>query len=206
MKSPEEINAAESVLHFIRDNYKGSIVMEEGLLTSEETTFQPGERVRVKETRGRVVENLWGISSQHMMVEVQFPNGATNIYAENELEKEEAEPSISIDLDDLSSVFADSINALSNECHSIAADHGFWDGAYVDPIQFKLARMALIHSEVSEAVEAIRKDDDQVIEELADICIRVFDYCGGYNLDLGSAILSKMETNRNRPHMHGKRA
>lgn len=41
-------------------------------------------------------------------------------------------------------------------------------------------------------------------EELADICIRIADYCGYRNIDLGAAILSKMNYNATRPHMHGK--
>lgn len=215
MKSPEEIKAAESVLHFICDNYKGSVVMEKGLLTSEETTFQPGERVRVIETTGVVVENLWGISSKTMMVEVQF-NGTTSVFAQDELAHIDEDPPISISLDDLSSVFADSINALSNECHQISAEHGFWsESEERTSRQFMLARMALIHSEVSECLEELRAEDvnwRSVFEELADICIRVFDFAGGYsdridgNLDLGNAIIQKMKKNRSRPFMHGKRA
>ena len=40
-------------------------------------------------------------------------------------------------------------------------------------------------------------------EELADICIRIADYCGYRNIDLGAAILAKMDYNATRPHMHG---
>lgn len=64
--------------------------------------------------------------------------------------------------------------------------------------------LALIHSEVSEALEADRKGDaENFVEELADVCIRVFDLCGSRGIDLGAAIEAKMEKNLGRSHMHG---
>lgn len=41
-------------------------------------------------------------------------------------------------------------------------------------------------------------------EELADIAIRLADYCGYRGIDLGAVILSKMQYNSTRPYMHGK--
>jgi NTP pyrophosphatase (non-canonical NTP hydrolase) len=41
-------------------------------------------------------------------------------------------------------------------------------------------------------------------EEIADVLIRVADYCGYRNIDLGAVILSKMRYNATRPHMHNK--
>jgi NTP pyrophosphatase (non-canonical NTP hydrolase) len=64
--------------------------------------------------------------------------------------------------------------------------------------------LALIHSEVSEALEADRKgDDENFVEELADTCIRIFDLCGTKGIDLEKAILEKMERNRSRSYKHG---
>jgi NTP pyrophosphatase (non-canonical NTP hydrolase) len=76
----------------------------------------------------------------------------------------------------------------------------------------KLARIALIHSELSEAVEGIRKDamDDKLPHrkmeevELADVLIRMEDYAGFYDLDLGGAREDKEAVNLNRPYKHGK--
>jgi NTP pyrophosphatase (non-canonical NTP hydrolase) len=63
----------------------------------------------------------------------------------------------------------------------------------------------LIHGEVSEAMEADRRGEgwDRVTEELADVCIRIFDLCGSMNLNLEKAIVEKMEYNKTRPYKHG---
>jgi NTP pyrophosphatase (non-canonical NTP hydrolase) len=64
--------------------------------------------------------------------------------------------------------------------------------------------LALIHSEVSEALEADRKgDQENFVEELADVCIRIFDLCGAKNMDLEKAITEKMDKNRGRSYKHG---
>jgi len=74
-------------------------------------------------------------------------------------------------------------------------------------------KIALIHSELSEALEADRKqivNDDKIPEftgieaELADAVIRIFDLAGAYDLRLGEAIVAKMLYNLNRPFKHGK--
>lgn len=78
--------------------------------------------------------------------------------------------------------------------------------------------IALIHSELSEAleeardsrplIEIYRKGDSPKPEgfpvELADAMIRIFDMAGKYGLDLEAAIEEKMAYNRTRPHRHGK--
>lgn len=64
--------------------------------------------------------------------------------------------------------------------------------------------LALIHSEVSEALEAFRKDDKaNFIEELADVLIRVLDCSEGLGMDIESAICAKLEKNRGRGFRHG---
>ncbi|MDD5031995.1 MAG: MazG nucleotide pyrophosphohydrolase domain-containing protein [Patescibacteria group bacterium] len=65
-----------------------------------------------------------------------------------------------------------------------------------------MEKIALIHGEVSEAMEAYRhkKMDgkDGLAEELADIVIRVFHLAGIYKIDLEKEILSKLENDKNR--------
>ncbi len=75
-------------------------------------------------------------------------------------------------------------------------------------------RHMLIVSEISEAFEGERKNlmdshlpNRRSVEvEFADALIRIFDYAGEYNLDLGGALLEKLEYNRKREdHTHTAR-
>jgi len=66
--------------------------------------------------------------------------------------------------------------------------------------------IALMHSELSEALEGVRKDkkDDHLPQwkseeiEMADAVIRIFDYCWGHCLDIGPAIIAKLHYNSKR--------
>jgi NTP pyrophosphatase (non-canonical NTP hydrolase) len=73
---------------------------------------------------------------------------------------------------------------------------------------FKLCtHMALVHSEVSEATEAVRHRDRQNFdEELADVVIRVASIAHGLGTDLDSAITAKLAKNRTRGLHHGGKA
>jgi len=100
---------------------------------------------------------------------------------------------------------------LAEEIHKNAVEKGFWDKT-VDPI-FIAKQMMMIVSEVSEAMEALRKDmdSDQISDEFADIIIRTLDlYAGiaeaGYvTKSLDFAVKQKMERNTHRPKKHGVR-
>ena len=100
---------------------------------------------------------------------------------------------------------------LAEEIHKTAVEKGFWDRT-VDPI-FIAKQMMMIVSEVSEAMEAVRKEmnPEQISDEFADIIIRTLDlYAGmaeaGYvTKSLDYAIKEKMERNTHRPKKHGVR-
>jgi len=96
---------------------------------------------------------------------------------------------------------------LQEECHDIAREKGWWDEPRRDG-----EIIALIHSELSECLEAMRNGyelDDKIPEfsgveaELADAIIRIMDFAGSAKLRVAEAILAKMEYNRSRPHKHG---
>lgn len=94
------------------------------------------------------------------------------------------------------------INVLCKEAYLTAKSKGWHD----EPRETGTL-LALIHSEVSEALEADRKGNaDNFAEELADVCIRVFDLCGLKEIDLESAISKKMEYNKTRTYKHGGKA
>jgi NTP pyrophosphatase (non-canonical NTP hydrolase) len=63
-------------------------------------------------------------------------------------------------------------------------------------------KIALIHSEVSEAFEAYRHNNingkDGFEEELGDVIQRVLHLCGALGIDIEAAILKKVEFNKNR--------
>ena len=103
------------------------------------------------------------------------------------------------------------LDALSALLHETARDKGFWDGEYsYDKIGNKLA---LVHSEVTEVLEAIRKDQgsEKVVEEIADTIIRLLDlYAAMRNEEfivhsLDEILQSKMDKNKERPTLHGNR-
>jgi NTP pyrophosphatase (non-canonical NTP hydrolase) len=93
------------------------------------------------------------------------------------------------------------INDMVKEAHEIATSKGWHDEK-----RSVAEAIALIHSEVSEALEADRKgDQENFAEELADVVIRIGDLCGELDIDIEIAIRNKMERNKLRPYKHGKR-
>ena len=93
-----------------------------------------------------------------------------------------------------------SIQDLCQEAYETAKSKGWHD----QPREMGTI-LCLIHGEVSEAMEADRRQEgwDRVTEELADVCIRIFDLCGSLNLNLEKAIVEKMEFNKGRSYKHG---
>ena len=100
------------------------------------------------------------------------------------------------------------LDALSAVLHENAREKGFWDGEYTnDKVGNKLA---LVHSEVTEILEAIRKShgSEKVVEEMADVIIRLLDiYAAMRNEEqvlhsLDEVLEAKINKNKERPRLH----
>jgi len=92
------------------------------------------------------------------------------------------------------------IDYAQKEVWQTAEDSGFHEGN-----RSRATVLALIHSEVSEALEADREgDEENYAEEMADIVIRVMDHCESEGINLEGEIMKKDLENRKREHKHGK--
>jgi NTP pyrophosphatase (non-canonical NTP hydrolase) len=103
--------------------------------------------------------------------------------------------------------FVTEFNLEASRNYKVAQEHGWWEGKINDG-----EKIALIHSELSEALEALRKgnpSDSHIPEfsaleaELADVVIRTMDYALYRNLRLAEAIQAKREFNATREFKHG---
>jgi NTP pyrophosphatase (non-canonical NTP hydrolase) len=98
------------------------------------------------------------------------------------------------------------INELVGESFATASLKGFHDGLPFDR-NGSLVRLALIHTEVSECTQEVKRNGlsnrDAIADELADILIRVGDLAGTLDLDLEQAVRIKMLKNLGRPKKYG---
>lgn len=119
------------------------------------------------------------------------------------------------------------LNQLSKTIHEANVAKGFYEDKKNIP-----EMLCLIHSEVSEALEAIRKDSftdkekfkelfclqkpefliefknevkDTFEDEIADAIIRLLDLCGFLKIDIQNHVEGKLTYNSSRPHKHGKK-
>lgn len=137
---------------------------------------------------------------------------------------------------------APSLRELQARAYQQSADKGFHDDEPTEPravLSLNAERIALMHSELSEALEELRKGQpvnftyypatplpsslvaevgvgkaeelmpvntkpEGVPSELADVVIRVLDFCGANDIDLQSIVLEKLAYNASRAHKHGK--
>ena len=110
------------------------------------------------------------------------------------------------------------LDELANQLNETAIDKGFWSPLSrmeaEDDFIFYAKQLAMVHSEVTEALEALRKNqgDDKFVEELADIIIRVLDLWAGMNKmrvgklpSIHNTLTDKALVNKGREKLHGVR-
>ena len=101
------------------------------------------------------------------------------------------------------------LDVLAALLHETAIEKGFWNS----PKNFDVFgnKLALVHSEVTEVLEAIRKNkgSEQIVEEMVDILIRTLDLyasmrnAGFVDHSLDEILFNKIEKNKVRPKLHG---
>lgn len=117
------------------------------------------------------------------------------------------------------------LNEIARKIHAINKDKGFWDN------ERNVGEMLmLVVTELAEALEAHRKGrmvdgdlikrfsveecnnayftayiKDKFEDEIADAFIRLFDLCGGLGIDIDTHIRLKVEYNKSRERLHGKK-
>lgn len=125
-----------------------------------------------------------------------------------------------------------SISNLQALAYKQSADKGFHDNEPTEGralLSLNAERIALMHSELSEALEELRNGKapnetyyptevdpyapyadigpfkpEGVPSEMADVVIRVLDFCGSNDIDLESMVTEKLAYNATRSRKHGK--
>ena len=112
------------------------------------------------------------------------------------------------------------IRFLMKDAHTTAVEKGWWNES--KPRSFG-DMIALMHSELSEAVEEYRNNEYAlyhsentrkthdgkpvgITSEFADVLIRIFDYCQRENLPLAEVLIDKMVYNTKRAYRHAEYA
>jgi NTP pyrophosphatase (non-canonical NTP hydrolase) len=109
--------------------------------------------------------------------------------------------------------FVREFSAFQDRVHQYALKKGWWEQGIA--ARNKAEMIALMHSELSEALESLRHNDPPsdhipdftgVEEELADVVIRIMDFSQAFGLRVAEAVTVKQDFNEGRPYKHGGKA
>ena len=101
---------------------------------------------------------------------------------------------------------SDHLNDLVWEAHKTAVEKGWHEPAVSVP-----HALMMVVDEITEMLAEFRQEQvdlDKVYEEMADVFIRLFDFCGSQDMSgskLAEAITYKMEKNKSRSYRHGNK-
>lgn len=109
------------------------------------------------------------------------------------------------------------IESLTEESYATAKEKGWWDNPD-SPDKHVGVQLMLMVSELAEAMEEHRHGravdeiyygedgkPEGIPVEMADVMIRIFDFCGHHKIKLSQAIEEKMAYNKTRPYRHGNK-
>ncbi len=130
--------------------------------------------------------------------------------------------------DPMNEPFIEQFSAMQRKAYTINVGNGWWEDRNqlmetapkslqsAQEVQIILATLGLAATEISEAIEAVRKHHkstwsdastkDTLVRELAGTVVRLMDIAERWNLPLAEALIEELKHNSERGYRHGGKA